>query len=245
MSRGFTRAKPLIVIKCKTDLVSEKDVRAAIGAVQKQVSRDFHPAWGIDAQIVYDEGKKYKDAYRINILTTGKDEDEGYIGYHFSDNGYPVATIFAQEDLVDDKTICDTLSHEVLEMLVDPACNLYAHRPASGRRPGRGYFYEVCDPVQRLKYKIDGQLVCNFVYPEWFEHTWPRGSRKFDHRGELDEPFQVLEGCYADIYERKGETGVGGFRTIWGGQKKKRRKGHRNKQRLNVKADMIPPTAGM
>lgn len=213
-------------------------MRAAIEAVQLQVTRDFQPAWGIGADITYDEGRKYKDAYRINIRRTGREEDKGYIGYHFSDGGYPVATIFAEEDLVDDKTICDTLSHEVLEMLVDPACNLYAHRPASGSRAGRGYFYEVCDPVQCRKYKIKGQTVCDFVYPEWFEHAWPRGSRRFDHLDELKEPFEVLKGCYADIYERKGKSGVGGFRTIWGGQKKQRRKGHRNKQRMHIRAEL-------
>ncbi len=42
----------------------------------------------------------------------------------------------------EDGTISDTLSHEILEMLVDPAVNLYAYRPGQGTRPARGYFYE-------------------------------------------------------------------------------------------------------
>src|ERR1044072_4882680 len=133
-----TRTNPLIVITSTTEKYApEKTVRDIIEAIQIQVTRDFKPAWGIDAEIVYaKKGKEYPNAYRINIRATAGEENKGYLGYHFSENGYPVASIFAEEDLKDDKTISDTLSHEVLEMLVDPACNLYAHRAAAGLHRG-------------------------------------------------------------------------------------------------------------
>jgi hypothetical protein len=243
MPRRHTRSNPLVVIRTTTELVPEKELRSIVKALQRQVTRDFRPAWGIDATIVYGEkGEEYPDAYHINVRRTAGEEDKGYLGYHFSAEGYPVATIFAEEDLKEDKTVSDTLSHEVLEMLVDPACNLYAHRPAEGRRAARGYFFEVCDAVQCQKYRVGGHLVCNFVYPEWFEHTWKPGSRRFDHLKQLDEPFEVLEGCYMDIYENKpGQRGH--FRTIWGPDngrqreegKKKHRKEHRRRQRLHIR----------
>ncbi|HEX8293602.1 MAG TPA: hypothetical protein VF570_17700 [Pyrinomonadaceae bacterium] len=243
-TQTYTRTNPLIVIRSTTTLVPEEQLREIIDALQQQVTRDFQPAWGIGATIIYGEkNQQYPNAYRINVRRTAGEEDAGYLGYHFSEAGYPVATIFAEEDLKDDKTISDTLSHEVLEMLVDPACNLYAHRSADGARPARGYFYEVCDSVQREKYEIDGHLVCNFVHPEWFEQVWARGSRQFDHLKTLSEPFELLDGCYADVYERRpGQRGH--FKTIWGpendeeAQKRlKHRKKHRNKQRLNIRAD--------
>lgn len=240
-----TRTNPLIVIKSTTEkLASEETVRDIIGALQIQVTRDFKTAWGVDATVVYaEEGEKYPNAYRINIRATAKEEEKGFLGYHFSERGYPVATIFAEEDLKDDKTISDTLSHEVLEMLADPACNLYAHRPADGHRPARGYFFEVCDAVQTVKYVINGHAVCNFVYPEWFEQVLKPHSRRFDHLGTLIEPFQLLDGCYADVYERRpGQKG--NFRTVWGPEtdlqlqeKGKNRKWHRNKQRLNIRLE--------
>ncbi|MFL6256848.1 MAG: hypothetical protein ACJ74T_17720 [Pyrinomonadaceae bacterium] len=243
MAKRHTRANPLIVIKSTTELVPEKEVRSIIKSLQRQVSEHFQPAWGIDATIVYaEDGKEYPDAYRLNIRRTAKEADKGFIGYHFSEEGYPIATIFAKEDLAEDKTVSDTLSHEILEMLVDPACNLYAHRPAEGRRPARGYFYEVCDAVQAHKYKIGRHLVCNFVYPEWFEHTWAPGKRKFDYLGLLNEPFEVLAECYADVFQRtRGKRPL--FRTIWGPDnqhehakgKKRHRKGHRNSQRKKVR----------
>ena len=60
---------------------------------------------------------------------------------------------------------------------------------------------------------------------------------------ELTEPFQLLDGCYADVYERRpGQRGQ--FRTIWGPEsesdedkKRRHRKGHRNKRRREIKGD--------
>jgi len=242
MPKSHTRDNPQIVIKSFTKLAPEEEVRDIIKALQRQVTHHFEPVWGLGASVRYDDGRAHPNAYRINVRRKGSEGDKGYLGYHFSDRGYPVATIFAHEDLKGDKTISDTLSHEILEMLVDPACNLYAHRPAKGGRPARGYFYEVCDPVQCMKYEIGGHPVCNFVYPEWFEHMWEPGARTFDYLGELNEPFEVLGECYADVYERKrGQRGR--FRTIWGPDnqeerekgKRRHRKGHRNKQRRIVR----------
>lgn len=225
------RTKPLIIIKTKTKLAPEEELREMIRSLQFQVDEHFEPAWGLGATIRFSNDPAPRDAYQITVRRKGSADDHGYLGYHFSSSGFPVASIFAEEDMKGDKTISDTLSHEILEMLVDPACNLYAHRPSSQGRPGRGYFYEVCDAVQCEKYKIGDYLVTDFVYPEWFEHVWPKGSRKFDHLGLLDEPFQILKGCYADIYEGR-KRGKGRFRTIWGSEEKHNRGRHRLRMRM-------------
>jgi hypothetical protein len=232
-----TRANPLIAIKNDSRSMSDYQVAALIPALQRQVTEHFQPVWGIGAQIIFAEKKVPRDAYQVVVYEEATDaDDQGFLGYHFSPQGYPIASVFAREDMKEDGTISDTLSHEILEMLVDPAVNLYAHRPAGRGRRARGYFYEVCDAVQCQHYKIDGVVVTDFVYPEWYEYIWPKGSRKFDHLGLLDEPFQVLSDCYADIYEERytTETGEqkGGFRTIWGSVQRKRRGRHRLKERL-------------
>jgi hypothetical protein len=224
------RHNPTIVIQNKaTKLVTDEDIINAIPSLQRQVTRDFEPVWGVGAQLVFKRGEARlpKNVYRIVVKDRATKEDEGFLGYHIQRNGYPLALIFADEDLKVDKTISVTLSHEILEMLVDPLLNLYAYRPGKGRhRRERGYFYEVCDAVQCQHYKIDGVIVCNFVYPEWFEYAWPRRSRKFDHRGSLREPFEILKGCYSDIYEAGR-----GARTIWGDKAVKKRR-HRHDARL-------------
>jgi len=222
----YTRANPLIAIKNDSTILSDLEVVSLIPSLQRQLTEHFAPAWGIGAQLIFAEGRVPKNAYRITVVDEATDEeDAGFIGYHFSPEGYPMATIFAREDMKNG-TISDTLSHEILEMIIDPACNLFAHRPASVGRPARGYFYEVCDPVQCVHYRIDGVTVCNFVYPEWYEYVWEKGARRFDHLGKLEEPFQVLPGCYADVFERRR-----GWLTVWGSNRRKRRGRHRNKAR--------------
>jgi hypothetical protein len=220
-----SRGNPVIYIKNETnDFLKDHEIISIIPAVQRQVTEHFEPAWGIGARLVFAKGRVPRDAYQIIIYEQAADEaDKDYIGYHFSPEGYPVAGVFAREDMSQDETISDTLSHEVLEMLVDPACNLYAHRPSAVGRPERIYFYEVCDPVQTVFYKINGVKVCNFVYPSWFEDNWEPGSRPFDHRRQLERPFQVLPGCYAEVFEAKR-----GAITVWGSNRRWQMHGRHN-----------------
>jgi hypothetical protein len=210
-----SRVNPLIYIRnAAAPELDDEQISRIVAAVQRQVTEDFQPVWGMGAQLVLARSKEEvpEHAYQIVIYRTAEDaDDKEFLGYHYSPAGYPVANIFLDADLQEDKTISDTLSHEVLEMIVDPACNLYAYRPADVGRPERIYFYEVCDAVQSQHYDIDGVSVCDFVYPEWFESNWKPGSRQFDHRGRLDHPFHLLKGCYADIFEAKR-----GSLTIWG-----------------------------
>jgi hypothetical protein len=230
-----SRVNPLIAIRNESRMVlTDYQIVRMIPSIQRQITEHFQPAWGFGAQIIFCEHSVPRDAYQIIIYDKARaKDDDGYLGYHFSAEGYPVASIFALQDMNEDGTISDTLSHEILEMLVDPACNMYAHRPAWGTRPGRGYFYEVCDPVQGFKYEIDGILVTDFVYPEWYEDNWPAGSRKFDHLGKVKRPFEVMNGGYAEIYERGKKGKDGAFTTIWGRgsgeshKKRHRRKAHR------------------
>lgn len=223
-----SRANPVIYVRNETNgLLKDDEIASLVPAVQRQVTEHFEPVWGIGARLLFAKGRVPRDAYQIVVYETAKDEaDKDYIGYHFSPEGYPVAGIFAREDMSKDGTISETLSHEVLEMLVDPACNLYARRNSGVGRPERIYFYEVCDPVQCVHYFIDRVKVCNFVYPSWFEDNWAPKSRPFDHRRELESPFQILPGCYAEVYEAKR-----GAMTVWGSTPQKRRTRHRSKVR--------------
>lgn len=228
-----SRQSPVIYVRNETNgFMNDDEITSLIPAVQRQVTEHFEPVWGIGARLVFARGRVPRDAYQIVVYEEAKDEaDKDYIGYHFSPEGYPVAGIFAREDMSADGTISETLSHEVLEMLVDPACNLYARRSSAVGRPERIYFYEVCDPVQCVQYDIDGVKVCNFVYPSWFEDNWelnPKG-RRFDHRRKLKGPFQILPKCYAEIYEAKR-----GALTIWGSNRRQRRVRHRGKARRST-----------
>lgn len=230
-----SRVNPLIYVRnaAQPDL-NDAEIKRIVAAVQRQVTEHFQPAWGVGAQLLFaaSKGDVPEQAYQIVVYRTAEDaEDKDFLGYHYSPKGYPVANVFLDADIQEDKTISDTLSHEVLEMIVDPACNLYAYRPSDVGRPERIYFYEVCDAVQCQHYEIDGVSVCDFVYPEWFENNWKPNSRKFDHMELLDHPFHVLKGCYADVFEAKR----GSF-TIWGKDTpEEAQKKERKRRRLNAR----------
>src|SRR5947209_10592308 len=125
-----SRANPLIYVRNKSNgFLKDEEIVSLIPAVQRQVTEHFQPAWGLGAQLVFARGRVPHNAYQIDVYDMATDrDDDGFYGYHFSPDGYPIASIFAKDDMKKNGTISDTLSHEVLEMLVDPACNLYARR---------------------------------------------------------------------------------------------------------------------
>ena len=106
------------------------------------------------------------------------------------DNGAKVTT--------GDWSVSSVLSHEVLEMFVNPNCNLWAN---DGK--GSAYSFEVCDPVEAPSYPVNGVSVSNFVTPSWFDPLAP-ATAQFDKLGQLHGPFSILKGGYL-VYESAGK----------------------------------------
>ena len=55
--------------------------------------------------------------------------------------------------------------------------------------------------LAELGYTIDTTLVSDFVYPAWFESFRLPGSTQFDKQGHVQEPFAILQGGYALVYD--------------------------------------------
>jgi len=94
-------------------------------------------------------------------------------------------------------------------MLADPDINLtvFVH-PEQGN--GMLYAYEVCDACQddEFGYEIDGVMVCDFLYPAYFQTFRQPGSTKFDHLSKLSQPVPaVLNGGYISAFDVNGSTG--------------------------------------
>jgi hypothetical protein len=81
------------------------------------------------------------------------------------------------------------LSHEVLEMFVDPHCNLWAN---DGK--GSAYSFEVCDPVEAHPH---GQrcLRIQLRDPAWFDPLAP-ATAQLDKLGQLKAAFSILKVVY-------------------------------------------------
>src|SRR5262249_42589876 len=109
-----------------------------------------------------------------------------------------------------------TLSHEVLELIVDPMVSCFV--PGPDPRGGDGtvlFAYEVCDPVERTSYQVDGVAVSNFVTPQYFSAGDGAGTRN-DFRGTPITSFGLLPGCHVgfidlatgtyETYSKAGQT---------------------------------------
>lgn len=126
----------------------------------------------------------------------------GALGYHTDVLGAVYARVQAQGD---DTWI--TLSHEVLEMLIDPT--IAEWRPVG--LSSRSVALEVCDPVEADVYGVTAEIagavktvqVSNYVLPAWFD---PAAVGPFDRMQKLDAPFTMTEGGYMLVRDGDGPT---------------------------------------
>jgi hypothetical protein len=84
-------------------------------------------------------------------------------------------------------------------MLVDPAINMLTTGPDTKA----AYAYEAADPVEddSLAFSVNGFKMTDFIYPSYFEIFRKPGSTKFDYRGKVGRPFQVLSGGYQIVFK--------------------------------------------
>jgi hypothetical protein len=198
-----------IYITNASTLVSDTDVRTMTSAIQQQVSLDLAPAWNIRIPTVTAVRKDFPippRAFGLTIVDTISDTPDGTLGYHTEDPGGRQWGTVAVEPvksagghaLTGDWSLSSVLSHEVLEAIIDPRCNLWANNNA-----GRAYSYEICDPVEAPTYVVSDVSVSNFVYPAWFD-PMSAAHPLFDHLGMLKKPFSILPQGYC-VYVGAGK----------------------------------------
>jgi len=193
-----------------SDTVSNDECRALTDALQIQVSRDFAPAWRIDADLTFvpKEQKPTPGTWWLSILDNT--DRAGVLGHHdLTPDRLPVAKSFAGTDKRYGFEWTVTASHELLEMLANPDVNLsvLVH---SDHGESKLYAYEVCDPCEddACAYSINGIKVCNFVYPAYFRTFQAPGGTKFDHLGRLTAPIPaLLPGGYISAFDMSGTPG--------------------------------------
>lgn len=200
----------LIAIVNSSSLIDNADAETMTAAVAEQVTRDAAPIWERPpAQVVFyaDATKVPIDAHGIAIVDTINDQPKGVLGFHTEDKGGKLWGVVAAKPELDaggkattgDWSVSSVLSHEVLEMFVDPNCNLWAN---DGK--GRVYSFEVCDPVEAPTYVVNGVSVSNFVTPAWFDPL-AAANAQFDKLGKVEQAFAILKGGYV-VYASEGKT---------------------------------------
>jgi hypothetical protein len=201
--------------------IARERLAKVLAALETQLERDFAPVWGVSAELsLVPEGElPPEDAW---WLTLHDDSDRaGDLGYHdLTSAGLPLGKAFVATAEENGMPWSVVLSHELLEMLIDPYINLAAVIRQGGVPNGMLYGYEVCDPVRSDTYRIDSVAVSNFVYPAWFEADRPRRGTRFDHLERVAAPLRLRPGGYAITSDIKRK---GGWKTTAAGARKRRR----------------------
>ena len=183
---------------------------ALVRALQKFVDNCFAPVWGTPAKLVK-TSEPIAGAWTMAFLDNADVADA--LGYHdLTKNGLPLAKVFVETTLKVNQKVSVTACHELAEMLVDPAINLWSDGPK-----GTLYAYEMCDAVEEAEFNIVGIAMSDFVFPAYFEAFRKTGSAQFDYLKKVSRPFQILSGGYSLV--RKGTT----VTQIYGSEAKQKR----------------------
>lgn len=194
---------PKIAIINRSTVISDIGLQQIVAALQIQVTRDYAPIWGGSANLVFvpKAAKAPLDAWWLTALDTS--DQAGALGYHdLTATGLPLGKAFVKSDLDAGYSPSVTISHELLEILLDPDINLCA------QAGNRLYAYEACDPCEadRFGYKINSILLSDFVTPAWFSPA-PRVTRPFDFMNKITKPLGLLGGGYAQYLDLTGNSG--------------------------------------
>ena len=205
------------------------DLDKLIAAIQAFVDRDVAPVWGTPARLAKSTGF-VKSQWAMVFLDNA--DQPGALAYHdLTPDGLPLAKVFVKTTLANHDLVSVSASHELVEMLVDPAINLLA----TGPDPKTVYAYESADPVEALSYPINGIPMTDFVYPSYFENFHKPGSVQFDRLKKVNRPFQILPGGYQIIFKNGKWTQIYGSASKKKSFAKEDRRGHRSQERKRRK----------
>lgn len=208
-----------IAVVSLTRDISTRSLLLATAALQKQVTRDFSPIWGLAATVdAFDDLRSVPSDYHPVVLfgdprelTAGLEsalgaqpterllaelQTERIAGVHLNAlTRQPFALVSAREAW----TV--VLSHEVLELLADPSGNHLVAGPHPTRPAQRvKYLIEVCDPCLARWYPVNGVPCADFYTPRYFDPVRVDGTR-YSFTGSIEYPRQILEGGYLTFME--------------------------------------------
>jgi hypothetical protein len=187
------------------------DLDDLIAAMQAYVDQHVVPIWNTPAKLTRSDDF-VAGAWAMVFLDDA--DQPGALAYHdLTPDGWPLAKVFVKTTLANGDMVSVSASHELVEMLVDPAINMLT----TGPDPKTIYAYESADPVEQLNFDVNGIAMSDFVHPAYFEVFRPAGAGPFDHLDKVEKPFQILSGGYQIIFKN------GKWSQIFGSAAKKKR----------------------
>jgi hypothetical protein len=186
-----------LALVADTPRVSPSDLNQVSAALQKQVTRDFGPIWGVQATVDVVPSLEETPLGYWPIIVRDDIHKPTSAGFHTDKRKQPYSLVQYTS------TWSLTASHECLEMLADP----FGNRTIAGTSPQDGksrveFLVEVADPCTDAKfsYTVNGVMVSDFCTPNFFEPVVAPGTR-YSYSGAVSQPHQVLEGGYLSWHE--------------------------------------------
>jgi hypothetical protein len=181
--------------------VSLEELQTVAADLNQQIQRDFAPIWGNKASVgAYQAAPPNTWA----VFIKNQLDEPGALGYHTDNSRQPLAYV----EYTTDYTV--TISHEVLEMIVDPWGNRMHGAPLpeginasqvnlqSPPTPRVQYLLEMCDPCENSSYIIGSTWLSDFLMPGWY-YTTPHMGVAYSHTGYCTDPRQVANGGYVSF----------------------------------------------
>lgn len=177
-------------------------VQSAAAALNIQVMRDLPQFWNIQATVMYlpHAGKVPAGVWPVSLV---KSLPPGEGGFHMDRHNQPYSKVIASP--TSDEWTIDA-SHEIIEMLVDPAGNRLQSSNAIAIKPNGSiadapgqfdYLVEACDPCEAdaYAYSVQGVAVSDFITPHFYDPVSSLGTR-YSFTGAVKGPRQLLPGGY-------------------------------------------------
>jgi hypothetical protein len=198
-----------------------------IAAMQEYVNKFVAPIWATPATLFKSTGF-VKNAWAMVFLDDA--DQPGALAYHdLTPDGLPQSKVFVKTTLQNGDLVSVSASHELVEMLVDPAINMMTTGPDSKTM----YAYESADPVEALSFSVKGIAMSDFVFPSYFEDFHKAGSVRFDQMNKVKKPFQILSGGYQIIFKNGNWTEIFASKTKRKAFAHEDRRGHRSEERAH------------
>jgi hypothetical protein len=219
--------KPVIAVFNKATVpLGAHSLDELIDVMQVYVDEHIVPRWATPATL--QKSTDYiKGAWALVFLDNA--DVAGALAYHdLTADGLPLSKVFVKTTTANGELVSVSASHELVEMLVDPAINMMSTGPLNSRLV---YSYEAADPVEAESFAVNGIQMSNFVYPSYFEAFRKTGSVKFDEMGLITKPFEILTGGYQIVYDGRR------WKNIFASKRKEKRfakedrRGHRSEMR--------------
>jgi hypothetical protein len=215
------------------------DLGPLIGAMQQFVDTCVAPVWGTPAKLVK-SSDFISGAWALVFLDDA--DAANALAYHdLTPDGLPISKVFVRTIQEAKQSLSVSASHELVEMLVDPAINLYSTGPDAKAL----YAYESADPVEETWFPLGGFDMTNFVYPSYFEVFRRPNSTQFDYMRKVSRPYQLLSGGYQIVFKNGKVVQIFGSKAKEKRFRQEDRRQHRSEYRglgrRNARPSAPPP----